>query len=89
MTQYILTATNVIVSLVHITVRPYSNYILSVFDGVILQLMVFVSMVPVFDTINSTVSVTATFTVVIVFLMIFLIAGFITHKVAVRKLITR
>ena len=88
-TQYILIATNVIVSLVHIIVRPYNDNILNVFDGFILQLMVFVAVVPVFDTINSTVIVTATFTVVIVPLVVFLIMGFILHKATVHKLITR
>ena len=86
-TQYILTATNVIVSLVHIIVRPYSNNILNVFDGVILQLMVFVSVVPVFDTIHSTVIVTATLILVIVPLPILLIMGLIIHKETIRKLI--
>ena len=86
-TQYILTATNVIVSLVHIIVRPYSNNILNVFDGVILQLMVFVSVVPVFDTIHSTVIVTATFILIIVPLPIFLIMGLIMHKKSVKRLI--
>ena len=86
-TQYILTATNVIVSLVHIIVRPYNNIILNVFDGVILQLMVFVSVVPVFDTIHTTVLVTAAFILVIVPLPILLIMGFIIHKETIRKLI--
>ena len=86
-TQYILTATNVIVSLVHIIVRPYSNNILNVFDGVILQLMVFVSVVPVFDTIHSTVIVIATFILIIVPLPIFLIMGLIMHKKSVKRLI--
>ena len=88
-TQYILTATNVVVSLVHIIIRPYNNNILNVFDGFILQLMVFVAVVPVFDTMNSTVIVTATFTVVIVPLLIFLIMGLIIHRKTVRKLVTR
>ena len=88
-TQYILIATNVIVSLVHIIVRPYNDNILNVFDGFILQLMVFVAVVPVCDTINSTVIVTATFTVVIVPLVVFLIMGLILHKATVHKLITR
>ena len=88
-TQYILTATNVIVSLIHIIVRPYNDNILNVFDGFILQLMVFVAVVPVFDMINSAVIVTATFTIVIMPLVIFLIMGLILHKTTVHKLITR
>ena len=88
-TQYILTATNVIVSLVHIVVRPYNNNILNVFDGIVLQLMVFVSVVPVFNTIHSTVIVTATFILVIVPLLIFLIMGLIIHKETVDKFVNK
>ena len=88
-TQYILTATTVIVSLVHIIVRPYNKNILNVFDGVILQLMVFVAVVPVFDTVNSTVIVTATFTLVIVPLLIFLIMELTIHKETLGKFVTK
>ena len=88
-TQYILTATTVIVSLVHIIVRPYNKNILNVFDGVILQLMVFVAVVPVFDTVNSTIIVTGTFTLVIVPLLIFLIMELTIHKEALRRFITK
>ena len=86
-TQYILTIANVIVSIIHIIIRPYSNMCLNVFDGFILQLMVLVAVVPVFNAINSTIIVTVTFTLVILPLLVFLIVTLIIHKECVRNLI--
>ena len=86
-TQYFLTTANVIVSLVHMVIRPYNNKILNVFDGFILQLMAFVVVLPVFDTMSSTVIFTVTFILVILPLLNFLIMGFIVHKGRVKKFI--
>ena len=89
LTHYILTVTSVVASLIHIIIRPYNSMILNIYDGCVLQLMVFVVVIPAFDTINSTAIVTITFALVIVPLIIFLIIGFITYKETIRKFIIR
>ena len=89
LTHYILTVTSVVASLIHIIIRPYNSMTLNIYDGCVLQLMVFVVVIPAFDTINSTAIVTITFALVIVPLIIFLIIGFITYKETMRKFIIR
>ena len=89
LTHYILTVTSVVASLIHVIIRPYNSMILNIYDGCVLQLMVFVVVIPAFDTINSSAIVTITFALVIVPLIIFLIIGFITYKETMRKFIIR
>ena len=86
-TQYFLTTANVIVSLVHMVIRPYNNNTLNIFDGIILHIMVFVVVVPVFDTMNSIVIFTVVFTLVILPLLIFLTMGLIVHKGVMKRII--
>ena len=87
-TQYYLTTANVIVSLVHMVIRPYNDNTLNLFDGIILHIMVFVVVVPVFDTMNSKVIFAVVFTLVILPLFI-LIMGFIVHKVTMKIFIIK
>ena len=61
-TQYIVIG--VIISLVHVTVRPYNTNTLNVFDGFILHSMIAVTIVPVTDIISSTVIVMVNFILV-------------------------
>ena len=61
-TQYILIG--VVISLVHVIVRPYNTNTLNVFDGFILHSMIAVTIVPVTDTLGSTVIVMVNFILV-------------------------
>ena len=88
-TECFLTTANVIVSLVHMVIRPYNNKILNIFDGFILQLMVFVVVLPVFDTMSSTVIFTVTLILVILPLLIFLSMGFVVHKERAKMFIIK
>ena len=85
-TQYILIVTSVIVSLIHVVVRPYNNNTLNIFDGIVLHLMTLVATFPVFDSFNSTSIITITFVLIILPLVIFFIMGSIMHKEVIRSL---
>ena len=82
-TQYILIVTSIIVSLIHVVVRPYNNNTLNIFDGIVLHLMTFVATFPVFDSFNSTLII---FVLIILPLVIFFIMGSIMHKEVIRLL---
>jgi len=51
-TQHLLITVNATLALVHMTLRPYASNLLNIFDGLILQLMIVVSMLPLVDNIN-------------------------------------
>ena len=88
-TQYILMVTSVVISLIHVIVRPYSNNTLNIFDGTVLHLITIVAFVPVFDSFNSTSIITITFILIILPLPTFFIMGFITQKEVMRRLFVR
>ena len=88
-TQYILIVTSVVISLIHVIVRPYSKKTLNIFDGIVLHLITIVAIVPVFDSFNSTSIITITFILIILPLLTFFIMGFITHKEVMRRLFVR
>ena len=69
-------------------IRPYNDNTLNIFDGIVLHIMVFVVVVPVFDTMNSNVIFAVVFTLVILPLFIFLM-GFIVHKVTMKRFIIK
>jgi len=51
-TQYLLITTNTTLALIHMTLKPYASRLLNMFDGLILQLMIIVSMLPLVDSIS-------------------------------------
>ena len=51
--------------------------------------MIIVAVVPVFDTLNSTIIVAVTFTLILLPLSVFLLMGLIIHKRVVRKFIIK
>ena len=63
--QYILIGLCVIVSTIHLMVRPYHHKLLNIFDGLILMLINLVTVLPLFDTLNSNTVVGIAFTLMI------------------------
>ena len=56
---YILIAACVLMALIHLIIRPYSNAMLNVFDGLVLQLIILVVALSVVESFDSLVVVTA------------------------------
>ena len=66
-TQYLLITVNATLASIHTTIRPYSSSLLNGFDGLILQLMIVVSMLPLVDSFDQ--HLLLSFTLVIVVLL--------------------
>ena len=81
--RYLLITATTIMALIHLLVRPYVDNILNMSDGAILQLMVLVTVLPLFeyfDTYDSTLVM-----VIIFILVIFPLIQFIVIKLLISK----
>ena len=88
--QYLLISACVIMALIHHIMKPYQNYMLNVFDGVILQLLILVSVLPLvesFGGFNSDVVVGIAFILVILPSVIFVIMKLMTNRGKIKRLI--
>ena len=87
--HYLLIAASVIMDLVHQCFRPYSSFLLNIFDGVILHFLVLVSVLPLvesFDSFNSNLLMGITFVLIILPAMIFVTMSVMINKEKIRKL---
>ena len=87
--RYLLIIASVIMELIHQILRPYSNSLLNVFDGIILHLLVLVSVLPLvefFNSFNSNLVVGMAISLVILPLLIFTTMSLTINKEKIRKL---
>ena len=87
--QYLLIFICVIMDLIHQILKPYSNSLLNVFDGVILHFLVLVSVLPLvefFNDYNTTLVELMTFTLVILPLFIFITMSVLLNRKEIKKL---
>ena len=47
--QYVLISVCVLMALIHLIVRPYADKVYNIFDGIILQLIVIISVLPIIE----------------------------------------
>jgi len=90
--RYLLITACVIMDLIHQIFRPYSNSLLNVFDGVILQFLVLVSVLPLvefFDSFNTDLVVGIIFVIIILPSVIFIAMSLIINKRKVKKLLLK
>ena len=81
--QYVLISVCTLMALIHLIVRPYVDKVHNIFDGIILQLIVIISVLPV---IEFTGSYNKTLVVVIVYAFVILpITSFLTIKLWLNK----
>jgi len=72
-----------------IALKPYDHKILNIFDGLILQLVVLATLIPLADSVSQKLS-TATITIVIILPLIFFIAlELIVHKETIMTIATK
>ena len=86
--QVLLLTANILVALIHIIVKPYKAKILNSFDGVILQIMVFVSVISLYDSFGSGVLSAITILFVMLPLIAFATMELIIYKEIIKKIIT-
>ena len=85
-TQYQLITANAIFSLLHMTIRPYASNLLNMFDGMILQLMIVVSMLPLVDNFDHDLLLSFTFILVLLPLLTFLMMEIYLYKREIKHL---
>ena len=85
---YMLTIVSGITALIHLMVKPYKNEILNKFDGITLQLIIFITAMPLFcDDFNSTLAITLVYFLIFFPLLIFITVALFLHKYYFKKLI--
>ena len=74
-TQYLLVTANSILSLIHVTLKPYARKMLNIFDGLVLHLIIVISMIPLVDTFDPHLLVVFVIILVILPIIAFLMMG--------------
>ena len=85
--RYLLITLCTITALIHLIVRPYANNILNMFDGLILQLMVFVVSAFDFDDHHSSSLTGTVYIVVIMPMILFCIMELFVCRVEMKKIV--
>ena len=86
--SYVLIVACGIIALIHLAVKPYNNEILNKFDGAVLNLIIFITALPLVDDFDSPVVITITFVLVMLPLVIFIALTLFLHKENLRKIVT-
>ena len=82
-TQYLLISSCALMQLIHVLVRPYASTIHNIFDGIILQLIVIISVLPVIEFVDQYDKI---FVIVIIYVLLILpLISFIAIKVWINK----
>ena len=88
--RYLLITASTVIALIHVTVRPYADNILNMSDGAILQLMVLVTVLPLFEyfeTFDSSLVIGIAFILVLVPMVQFVVMKVYTTKQTLIKII--
>ena len=86
--RYLLIAATTIIALLHVTVRPYTDNILNMSDGAILQTMILItslSLFEYFDTFDSGLVVALAFVLVIIPLVQFVAMKIFMYKQTIKE----
>ena len=85
---YMLTFVSGVTALIHQTVKPYNNEILNKFDGIILQLIIFITVLPLCsDDINSPLAITLAYVLIFLPLLSFITMALFLLKNNLKKII--
>ena len=84
-TQYLLITVNTILSLLQVMIRPYTSNLLNMFDGMILQLMIVVSMLPLVDNFDQDLLLIFVFIIVLLPIGAFLMMEIYLYKGTIKK----
>ena len=85
--SYVLIVACGIIALVHVTVKPYSNEVLNKFDGVVLQLIIFIAVLPLLDDFDSPIVIIISFVLVILPVIILFVVTLFLHKDNLKKFV--
>jgi len=85
-TQFLLVAASTISALIQLILRPYASEALNIFDGVILQIMILVSITPLVESLDQDLSISIAFTLVLLPLINFAIMEVLVNKEGIKRL---
>ena len=89
LSQLLLTFSCVVLAFIPTFLKPYEQKILNIFDGLILQLVVLATLIPLADNVSQQLS-TATIIIVILLPLIFFIAlELVVHKETIKTISTK
>ena len=77
--NYMLIVTCGVIALIHLIIKPYNSEILNKLDGIILQLIIFATALPLFDNFDSPLVITIAFALIILPLLKFLAITLYLH----------
>ena len=83
---YLLIVACGVIALIHVTAKPYNNEIVNKFDGVILQLIIFITALPLLDDFDSPLATSITFVLVLLPLLTFIAITLFLHKDDLKKI---
>ena len=86
--NYMLIVTCGIIALIHLIIKPYNNEILNIFDGIILQLIIFATALPLLDNFDSPLVITIAFVLITLPLLKFLAMTLYLHIDDLKKFIS-
>ena len=84
--SYLLIVVCGVITLIHVTAKPYNNEIINKFDGMILQLIIFITVLPLLDDFDSPLATSIVFVLVLVPLLTFTAITLFIHKDNVKKI---
>ena len=88
MNSYILITASGIIALTHLIIRPYANNdILNRFDGFILQLVIFITALPLFDHLDSSLVIGIAFVLITLPLLTFTAMTLFLNRYNLKKII--
>ena len=89
LSQFLLICSSVVLAAIPIILKPYEHKILNIFDGLVLQLVVLATLIPLADNVSQQLS-TATIIIAMILPLIFFTAlELIVHKEAIKTIATR
>ena len=85
--NYFLIVACGLITLIHITAKPYNNEIINKFDGMILLLIIFITALPLLDDFDSPLATSIVFVLVLLPLLTFLAITLFLHKDGLKKIV--
>ena len=83
---YLLIVACGVITLMHITAKPYNSEIINKFDGMILQLIIFITALPLLDDFDSPLVISIVFVLVLLPLLTFIAITLFLHKDDLKKI---
>jgi len=87
--SYVIITACATITLIHVLVKPYNHEILNKFDGIILQLIILITALPLFDNFDSPLVIAITFILMILPLLSFIAMTIFLNKDALKKTVTQ